>query len=162
MPFLRKALLQKILIKMPISCGLFWRQNSEYGFEILPLLPLVSKALRISKMLSIKDDLTFHKSSLNTLYATQSALWKEGKCFDVAFFNSKKELCEGTRSNIVVQKGGKYYTPKLTCGLLAGIYRQFLLQIGAIQECVLSLEDLQNADKIYCINSVRGLVEVKL
>ena len=137
-------------------------QNGKYDFEILPLLPLVSTTLRLSKILSIKDDLTFHKTSLNALYATQSILWKEDKCFDVAFFNTKKELCEGTRSNIVVQKGGKYYTPKLECGLLAGIYRQFLLQIGAIQECVLSLEDLQNADKIYCLNSVRGLVRVEL
>ena len=137
-------------------------QNGKYDFEIVPLLPLVSTTLRLSKILSIKDDLTFHKTSLNALYATQSILWKEDKCFDVAFFNTKKELCEGTRSNIVVQKGGKYYTPKLECGLLAGIYRQFLLQIGAIQECVLSLEDLQNADKIYCLNSVRGLVRVEL
>ena len=72
------------------------------------------------------------------------------------------ELCEGSRSNIVLRQGGRFYTPPLSSGLLNGVYRQFLLQKGAIQERVLYAKDLENASAIYCINSVRGARRVRL
>lgn len=72
------------------------------------------------------------------------------------------ELCEGSRSNIVVRQGVRFYTPALSSGLLNGVYRQFLLQKGAIQERVLYAKDLENASAIYCINSVRGAKKVEL
>ncbi|EAJ0683990.1 hypothetical protein DUY33_08190, partial [Campylobacter coli] len=53
-------------------------------------------------------------------------------------------------------------TPTLQSGLLNGIYRQFLLDLGLIKEKKLFKEDLLNADEIYCINSVRGLQKVSV
>ena len=77
----------------------------------------------------------------------------------MVFCNERGELCEGSRSNIIVQKDGLLYTPSLESGLLHGIYRQFLLGLGVIKEGRLSLKDLQEAEAVYAINSLRGLIK---
>ena len=80
----------------------------------------------------------------------------------MAFFNEKRELCEGSRSNLVLKKHDEFFTPDLQSGLLNGIYRQFLLQRKLIKEKKLYREDLFDAEELYCINSVRGLKKVTL
>ena len=72
------------------------------------------------------------------------------------------ELTEGTRSNVVLQIEGTLYTPPVKSGILNGIYRQHLLNTGKVKEKTLYKKDLLNAEKIFCINSVRGMVEVEL
>ena len=52
-------------------------------------------------------------------------------------------------------KGGLLVTPPLTCGLLPGSYREFLVRRGVLTEAVISREDLANADRIYLVNAVR-------
>ncbi|EAI6906947.1 bifunctional aminodeoxychorismate synthase component I/aminotransferase [Campylobacter coli] len=114
------------------------------------------------KSLNSQSDSLYHKSSLRQIYDEKAFLWKENQCFDIAFFNEKNELCEGSRSNIIIKKDKVLYTPTLQSGLLNGIYRQFLLDLGLIKEKKLFKEDLLNADEIYCINSVRGLQKVSV
>ncbi|EAL8426023.1 bifunctional aminodeoxychorismate synthase component I/aminotransferase [Campylobacter coli] len=114
------------------------------------------------KPLNSQSDSLYHKSSLRQIYDQKAFLWKENQCFDIAFFNEKNELCEGSRSNIIIKKDKVLYTPTLQSGLLNGIYRQFLLDLGLIKEKKLFKEDLLNADEIYCINSVRGLQKVSV
>lgn len=128
-----------------------------------PLQDHTSTRLLLSPAtLQSASDSLCHKSSLRAVYDAQSHLWRENHCYDVAFFNERGELCEGSRSNIVVRQGARFYTPALSSGLLNGVYRQFLLQKGAIQERVLYAKDLENASAIYCINSVRGAKKVEL
>ncbi|WP_317371936.1 bifunctional anthranilate synthase component I family protein/class IV aminotransferase [Helicobacter canis] len=128
-----------------------------------PLQDHTSTRLLLSPTtLQSASDSLYHKSSLHAVYDAQSHLWRENHCYDVAFFNERGELCEGSRSNIVVRQGARFYTPALSSGLLNGVYRQFLLQKGAIQERVLYAKDLENASAIYCINSVRGAKKVEL
>ena len=67
-----------------------------------------------------------------------------------------------TLLDLIVQKDGLFYTPSLECGLLNGLLRQFLLRLGRVKESVLYKKDLLKAQKIYAINSVRGLVELDL
>ena len=85
---------------------------------------------------------------------------KNGELYDEVYFNEKGELTEGGRSNIVIKKDGELYTPPISSGLLNGVYRQSILD--KLKEKILYKNDVINADKIYCINSVRGIVEVKL
>ena len=44
--------------------------------------------------------------------------------------NTVGELCEGTGSNVVVERGGELLTPALSAGCLAGVTRELLLEWG--------------------------------
>jgi len=79
----------------------------------------------------------------------------------VLFLNQRGEVTEGAISNIFVEKGGRWFTPPVECGLLAGVYRRHLLETRpGVEERVLYLEDLRQADTIYLANAVRGLRRV--
>jgi len=45
--------------------------------------------------------------------------------------NTVGELCEGTGSNVLVERGGELVTPRLDSGCLAGITRELLLEWAA-------------------------------
>jgi para-aminobenzoate synthetase/4-amino-4-deoxychorismate lyase len=77
--------------------------------------------------------------------------------------NEKNELTEGAISNVFVEKSGRWQTPPVACGLLAGVYRRHLLATRPeIEERVLHLDDLEQADAIYLANAVRGLRRVTM
>lgn len=82
--------------------------------------------------------------------------------FDEICVNQNGEITEGTFTNIAVLQNGELFTPPVSCGLLNGITRQKLLSEGKIKERILYEKDLRTAEKIYCFNSVRGVVEVTL
>jgi para-aminobenzoate synthetase/4-amino-4-deoxychorismate lyase len=55
------------------------------------------------------------------------------------------------------------YTPPISAGILAGVYREHILETTPnARERVLKLEDLKNAERIWICNAVRGMREVKL
>ena len=80
---------------------------------------------------------------------------------DVLLHNEEGQLCEFTIGNLLLQLDGVIYTPPIACGLLPGVLRAQLLAQGAVQERVLWLSDLQRAEGIWLINSVRGCVPVQ-
>lgn len=98
----------------------------------------------------------YHKTTLRDERIIDDGL------FDIFYLNERDELCEGSRSNIVLNIGGELLTPKLDCGLLAGTLRERLLKFGEIKEAILGLDDLKNAKEIYAINSLRGAIKVEL
>ena len=106
------------------------------------------------------DPLLYHKTTRRELYDRE--LRQHPDCYDVIFRNERGEITEGCFNNIVILLGGEMLTPALSCGLLPGVLRQELLEVGAIREALLSLEDLQAAEKIWLINSVRGWRECNL
>ncbi|MDK9717374.1 MAG: aminodeoxychorismate synthase component I [Trichlorobacter sp.] len=75
---------------------------------------------------------------------------------EVLLINDRGELTEGSFTNLVLKLDNRLVTPPLACGLLPGVMRQELLEQGTIEEQVLYLRDLQRADEIWLINSVRG------
>ncbi len=109
-----------------------------------------------------EDKYLYHKTTNRALYDNQHKYYAAKGYFDVIFLNTRDEVAEGAISNIIVQKNGRLYTPPVTCGLLSGIFRQYLLDTGKAREKILTVGDLRKADKIFACNSVRGLVEVKL
>lgn len=138
-------------------------KNGNFRISSTKIIKQTNNLLFLSdERLNSCNDCLYHKSSLRKIYDKNSFLWQENQCFDIAFFNEKEELCEGSRSNIIIKKDGVFYTPTLQSGLLNGIYRQFLLDLSLIREKTLFKQDLLSADEIYCINSVRGLTKVKL
>ena len=89
---------------------------------------------------------------------------KKDAFIEVFFRHEKGEMTEGAISNIVIQTGEHYFTPPISCGLLPGTFRAHLLKTYPqhIQEKVLSKKDMEEADHVYMVNSVRGLVKVEL
>ena len=116
--------------------------------------PKVNPKVKIAYKVNSANPFLYHKTSIRSPMP-------QG-VFDEIGINEKGELTEGTFTNIGVQLNGTIYTPPLKCGLLNGITRQKLLRDGKIKEKILYPNDLQNAEKIFCFNSVRGVVEVEL
>ncbi len=76
--------------------------------------------------------------------------------------NERGEITEGIFTNIAIEKDGKLYTPPISSGILNGTYRQKLLDEGKLIEKILHPKDLETANKIFCFNSVRKMIEVEL
>jgi para-aminobenzoate synthetase/4-amino-4-deoxychorismate lyase len=102
----------------------------------------------------------FHKTTHREVYAARAA--SRPDCDDVLLVNEKGELTESTIANLVVRIDGKDYTPPVSCGLLAGTFRAELLAQGKITKRVLYPADLQKAEAIFLINSVRRWIAVEL
>ena len=80
---------------------------------------------------------------------------------EVIFLNENEQVCEGSFTSLFIQKGGKFLTPALSCGLLAGVLRQEMVEAGDAVEALLKLDDIVSAEKIFIGNSLRGLMPAK-
>jgi len=107
----------------------------------------------------------FHKTTLRKLYDDERAqsVDKEGY-YEVLFVNEKGEVTEGSYTNIFLQKAGRLLTPPVSCGLLPGVLRNYLLQHypELVVEKRVTRKELEQADAVYVGNSVRGLVRVEV
>ena len=81
---------------------------------------------------------------------------------DVLLYNENDELTEFIIGNLVVEINGELFTPPLSCGLLAGTFREYLLETQQIKERVILKDEIQRCTKIFLINSVRKWVEVEI
>src|SRR5581483_749513 len=109
------------------------------------------------------DPMLFHKTTHRPHYADAFQQAVRDGFDDVLFFNLRGELTEGAISNVLVEKNGRWFTPPIECGLLAGVYRRHLLEARAnIEERVLHEDDLRSADAVYLCNAVRGLRRVQV
>ena len=140
-----------------LRVNLTLNKSGEYQITQTQIPPLKSYKIAISQnRLNSCNDLLYHKTTLRDERIIDDGL------FDIFYLNQRDELCEGSRSNIVLNIGGELLTPKLDCGLLAGTLRERLLKFGEIKEAILGLDDLKNAKEIYAINSLRGAIKVEL
>jgi branched-chain amino acid aminotransferase len=100
---------------------------------------------------------------LNNALAMQEALRRGA--FEGVMRNYRGELAECTQSNLFIVKNGVALTPSLDAGLLAGITREFLFEIGPplgvpVREAVLRDGDLTGADEAFLTSSTRELVPI--
>ena len=104
------------------------------------------------------DAMLYHKTSHRPLYAPAFEQAVRDGFDDVLFLNQRGEVTEGAISNVFVEKDGRWSTPPVESGLLAGVFRRHLLATrNEIEERVLFLNDLRQADGVYLANAVRGL-----
>ena len=100
---------------------------------------------------------------LNNALAMQEA--SRRGAFEGVMRNYRGELAECTTSNLFIVKDGAALTPPLDAGLLPGITREFVLEIGAesgipVREAVLHDADLFGADEAFLTSSTRELVPI--
>jgi para-aminobenzoate synthetase/4-amino-4-deoxychorismate lyase len=108
------------------------------------------------------DPMLRHKTTRRAIYdKPREEAQKFHGADEVLFRNERGELTEGSFTNLFLEKDGVLLTPALSCGLLPGTLREQLLARGEAREAVLTLRDLEKADKIFLGNSVRGLVRAE-
>ncbi len=110
------------------------------------------------------DVFLYHKTTNRGNRDSELQKYRKKGVFDVIFMNEQNEITEGAISNVMVYRNGKYFTPPVPCGILNGIYRQYLLKNRKlkIEEKILFEKDLVSCEKIFLCNSVRKLIPVTL
>jgi branched-chain amino acid aminotransferase len=100
---------------------------------------------------------------LNNALAMQEAFRRGG--YEGIMRNYKGELAECTQSNFFIVKEGAALTPPIDAGLLPGITRAFLFEVGAeigipVREQVLRDQDLFGADECFLTSTTREAVPI--
>jgi len=95
----------------------------------------------------------FHKTTYREIYDFTRKDFPDYA--DVLLYNEHNELTEFTIGNLVVELDGKFFTPPVSCGLLAGTFRAHLLETGQVKERIVRMEELNNYTKIFLVNSIR-------
>jgi branched-chain amino acid aminotransferase len=100
---------------------------------------------------------------LNNALAMQEAFRRGG--YEGVMRNYRGELAECTQSNLFVVKRGEALTPPLDAGLLPGITREFLFEVGreagiSVREAVLRDDDLFGADEAFLTSTTREVVPI--
>lgn len=132
--------------------------NKDGSFEVeykkLPEIIKGKQKVKLGRNVFSANPFLYHKTTIRET--------KPKDCFDIIGINERGEITEGTYTNIAIEKDGKLYTPPISSGLLGGTYREKLIETGMMEEKILYPDDLEQAKKIFCLNSVRKLVEVEL
>ncbi len=105
-----------------------------------------------------QDKALFHKTTNRALYDAALAGARAAGGDEAILWNERGELTEGTRTNLVLEIAGERLTPARESGLLAGVFRQSLLERRKIREAVLRKEDLARASRVLLINALRGWI----
>lgn len=103
----------------------------------------------------------YFKTTNRKLYNREHKQFSKKGLFDVLYFNEKNELAEGAITNIFLRLGDTFFTPPVKSGILAGVYRKYLMRTDSnIKEKTLYYEDLMAAEEVILTNAVRGKVKV--
>lgn len=153
---------EKVQLSQKINNGILrvlYSKKGEFEFELKELKPNSNNKIIFSETpVNSKNIFLYHKTNFKPWFEKAYEKIRNNEVFDVIFYNENNEITEGARSNIIIEKNGKLFTPPIKCGRLDGIY---LKNMKNIEEKILFKSDLENADRIFCVNSVRGCVEVR-
>jgi branched-chain amino acid aminotransferase len=100
---------------------------------------------------------------LNNALAMQEAVRRGA--FEGVMRNYRGELAECTTANLFIVKSGAALTPPIDAGLLAGITREFVFEVGAaaripVREQVLKDADLFGADEAFLTSTTREILPI--
>ena len=100
---------------------------------------------------------------INNALGMQQAI--RANAAEAVFRNYRGELAECAQSNLFIVKDGVVKTPPLDAGLLAGITRAFVLEIGralgiAMEEVTLFDRDLFEADEAFFTSTTKEIVPI--
>ena len=100
---------------------------------------------------------------LNNVLAMQEAI-RQG-AYEAILLNHRGELAECSQSNLFAVRDGVVLTPPLDAGLLEGVTRNFLFEVGAdigvaVNEAVLREADLERVDELFITSTTREVIPV--
>ena len=140
---------------------------------VKPQIDPPPEAYRDGVRIAIVDIIRNHPGSVNPMIksnnlmnnalAMQQAL-RDG-AFEGVMRNYRGELTECTTANLFVVRDGVVLTPPVDAGLLPGITREFIFEIGStigisVREAVLRDDDLYGADEAFLTSTTREAVPI--
>ena len=102
----------------------------------------------------------FHKTTQREVYESARRGFREVD--DVLLYNEFGELTEFTIGNLVVELNGQWLTPPISCGVLAGTFRAYLVETGQVLEKAITVDQLNKCTKIFRVNSIRKWQRVEI
>ena len=140
-------------------------ENTIYHIRSNPYVPAQYKKGFVMDFSSImrneSSPLTYHKTMNYGDCILEKRLAARQGMNERIFQNSKGEICEGTVSNIFFVRDQKLFTPKISCGLLPGILREYLCESFPVEETVILPSDLDQYEECFVTNSLMGIMPVK-
>lgn len=113
------------------------------------------------KRISSRNKFQYFKTSRREEYDKAIVKNQRTNIFETIFLNERNEIAEGAFTNIFIRENEHLITPPLNSGLLAGVYRNHLLNSKKnIEERFLTISDLIYAEEIILVNSVRKEIKV--
>lgn len=111
--------------------------------------------LRLAKS-PMNPDNTFlyHKTTGRELYSIAASDTMTPEELPL-FWNNQGQITESSIANVVINRNGELLTPPVSCGLLPGTYRSFLMDQGLIREAIIEKDSIRPDTQISLINSVR-------
>ncbi|HJQ72616.1 MAG TPA: aminodeoxychorismate synthase component I [Actinomycetota bacterium] len=100
------------------------------------------------------DVFLFHKTSRRDRY--DAARRRHPDVDDVLLVNDRREITESTIANVAARIEGRWITPPLEAGLLAGIGRAVALEEGRVVEGSVTIDDARWAEELALISDARG------
>ena len=85
-----------------------------------------------------------------------------GECFDVLFVNRLGLAASGARSALVFEQDGVLVTPPLKTGMKNDVLRQALVDLKAVEERDLPLQEVLQMERAWCVSAVYGAVEASI
>ena len=131
--------------------------------ELRPLTPYPASGLRAALAAEpvSRDDLFLcHKTTRRDVYDRRRGARPDVD--EVLLRNAEGELTEFTTGNLVVELDDARCTPPRESGLLPGVFREELIETGAVTERVLRPADLPRATAVWLVSSLREWVPVRL
>lgn len=136
-------------------CRIALQKNGSFQLTITELTDLPASYLQAQlteQKLDLATPFTYFKTSQRNHLAANH--------HEQIFYLPDGSLLETTIGNLVLEIEGQLYTPPAHLPLLDGIYRRHLLETQQVEEKLLTLNDLTDADRIYACNAIRGLYEL--
>jgi para-aminobenzoate synthetase / 4-amino-4-deoxychorismate lyase len=149
--------------RLPMKVRLLLSNSGDLTVNAAPLesdpLPIPSLLRFADSPVDPEDVKLFHKTTNRELY--RRLLDSAPDCYDLFLWNEDGFVTELTRFNLLAFIGGRWITPPVEHGLLAGTLRQELLRVGLVEEAALTKVCLRTAQSVAAINSVRGLLVLR-
>ena len=142
-------------LNLDYRCRIVLQKNGAFHLVITELTDLPASYLQAQlteQKLDLATPFTYFKTSQRD-HLNQSD-------HEQIFHLPDGTLLETTIGNLVLEIEGELYTPPAHLPLLDGIYRRHLLETQQVEEKLLTLKDLTDADRIYACNALRGLYEL--
>jgi branched-chain amino acid aminotransferase len=108
------------------------------------------------------DSLANLKTGNALVYAMAARQAHNNKWNDSFVLNTTGNIIESSIGNVFVCKGGKWYTPPLSEGCIAGVMRRHIIATtGIIDESPIDVAQFLAADEVFISNAIKGIKWVR-